>query len=111
MFLMPSRFEPCGLGQIISLRYGTIPVVRATGGLAETVTDIDSDAAAGNGFSFSEFTPEALISTLERALKYYNGDAELWRKLVKKAMSTDFSWTRSAQKYVSVYNRAVSKQH
>ena len=110
MFLMPSRFEPCGLGQIISLRYGTIPVVRATGGLAETVTDYDVDKVNGNGFSFDNFDPDEMLATIERALKLYNEKPEEWDKLVVKALSLDNSWSRPAQKYMDIYYLAIGKR-
>lgn len=109
MFLMPSRFEPCGLGQIISFRYGTIPVVRATGGLAETVIDVDSDPEAGNGFSFNDFSSRSLLETVDRAVRLYTEAPEAWRKLVEKAMTFDFSWSSSAGRYMEIYRRAVAK--
>ena len=110
MFLMPSRFEPCGLGQIISLRYGTIPVVRATGGLAETVIDYDSDKEKGNGFSFKEFSSEEMLKTIERALMLYNEEPEAWEKLVVKALQLDYSWNKPAQKYMDLYYLAIGKR-
>ncbi|HHW32337.1 MAG TPA: glycogen synthase GlgA [Clostridiaceae bacterium] len=109
MFLMPSRFEPCGLGQLISLRFGTIPIVRATGGLAETITDYDSDNEKGNGFSFNEFSSEQMVNTIERALSLYTGNPEEWSRLVKRAMSHDFSWKSSAEKYMKLYYTALEK--
>jgi len=108
IFLMPSRFEPCGLGQIISLRYGTIPVVRATGGLAETVVDYDKDEEKGNGFSFDEFSPNAFIVAVERAIKLYREKPHIWRKLVQRALKLDFSWNNSARKYADIYARALN---
>ena len=110
MFLMPSRFEPCGLGQIIALRYGTIPIVRATGGLAETITDYCQDKDKGNGFSFREFSSDALLKTMERALTLYNHSPEEWNKLVESAMDRDFSWKKSAEKYMKLYYLAIKKQ-
>ena len=110
MFLMPSRFEPCGLGQIISLRYGTIPIVRATGGLVETVTDYDTDRIKGNGFSFSEFSSVEMMKTIERALKLYNEQPDEWDKLVMKALGMDYSWSKSAQKYMDLYYLAIGKR-
>lgn len=111
MFLMPSRFEPCGLGQIISLRYGTIPIVRSTGGLAETVIDYDDDKMFGNGFSFMEFNSEDMIKTIERALKLYNTNPEAWEKLVLKALQLDYSWNKPAQKYMDLYYLAIGKRN
>ena len=110
MFLMPSRFEPCGLGQIISLRYGTIPVVRATGGLAETITDYDADREHGNGFSFYDFSSVEMLDAIERALRLYNDMPEEWEKLVVRALQTDFSWNRSAKKYEDLYIHAMNKR-
>ncbi|NJD04737.1 MAG: glycogen synthase [Ruminiclostridium sp.] len=110
MFLMPSRFEPCGLGQIISLRYGTIPVVRATGGLADTVIDYDYDRVNGNGFSFKEFSSEEMLKTLERALELYNEDQEAWNKLVVKTLQLDCSWNKPAHKYMDLYYLAIGKR-
>lgn len=110
MFLMPSRFEPCGLGQLISLRYGTIPVVRATGGLADTVIDYDNNNKEGNGFIFEDYTSEEFYKALERALKVYDNTPEVWDTLVQRALSSDFSWKTSAEKYVNLYKRAMKKQ-
>jgi len=109
MFLMPSRFEPCGLGQIISLRYGSIPVVRATGGLAETITDYREDREKGNGFSFKEYSSDALLKTIDAALSLYSREPEEWEKLVRRALKLDFSWNRSAEKYMDLYYLAVDK--
>jgi starch synthase len=110
MFLMPSRFEPCGLGQLISLRYGTIPVVRATGGLAETVTDYDSDNVEGNGFSFKNFSSDEMLDAINRALKVYSEKPEEWDKLIVRALETDYSWSRSAKKYEELYLHAIGKK-
>lgn len=102
IFVMPSRYEPCGLNQMYSLKYGTIPVVRATGGLDDVITDFDADRDNGNGFKFGPATPEALFRALKRAIELYHR-RELWEKVVENAMECDFSWTRSAEKYVSLY--------
>lgn len=110
MFLMPSRFEPCGLGQIISLRYGTIPIVRATGGLAETVIDIGQDPERGNGFVFKDFSSIELVETIERALALYGKKTGEWEKLVVKALRLDFSWNKPAQKYMDLYYLAMGKR-
>lgn len=109
LFLMPSRYEPCGLNQMYSLLYGTIPVVRATGGLDDTVTPFDPKSGRGNGFKFAEATPAALLAAVREALACYWSRA-LWRRLVQNAMAADFSWTRSAKEYVQVYRRAIAKQ-
>ena len=108
LFLMPSRFEPCGLGQLISLRYGTIPVVRAVGGLATTVRDVDADPK-GNGFSFVKYRPAAFSDAIARALHRYKADGVPWRQLRTRAMREDHSWTASAKKYVEMYTAATKK--
>jgi starch synthase len=106
MFLMPSRFEPCGLGQLISLRYGTIPIVRATGGLADTIDDWDPMAQTGNGFVFTAYDHWDLFAQVVRALETFR-QAPLWRRLQANAMSTDVSWANSAEKYVGLYRAAM----
>jgi starch synthase len=106
LFLMPSRFEPCGLGQLISLRYGTIPVVRAVGGLATTVRDVDADSR-GNGFSFRKYEAAAFSDAIARALHRYKAGGEPWRQLRGRAMREDHSWTASAKKYVEMYTAAA----
>jgi starch synthase len=105
MFLMPSRFEPCGLGQLISFRYGTVPVVRAVGGLADTVRDADADARRGTGFSFRDYTPEALSDAVRRALRSYRDEAR-WSTLMERVMRLDHSWAASARRYVEMYEAA-----
>lgn len=110
MFLMPSRFEPCGLGQLISLRYGTIPIVRATGGLAETITDYTKDPENGNGFSFSNFNADEMIDAINRAVYVYNNCPEEWSNLVVRAMEQDFSWKASAVKYEELYKHIIDKR-
>jgi starch synthase len=102
MFLMPSRFEPCGLNQLYSLRYGTVPVVRATGGLDDTVTDVDEAGSKGTGFKFRDYTPAALLSALSRALAAYK-DPAAWQQLQKRGMREDHSWDASAAEYVKLY--------
>ena len=105
-FLMPSRYEPCGLGQLISLRYGTIPLVRWTGGLADTVTEFDPAKQSGTGFGFAPFSAEALLECARRALSVHRRP-RLWARLVENAMAQDFSWEVSAREYVSLYRKAV----
>jgi starch synthase len=105
LFLMPSRFEPCGLNQMYSQRYGTVPVVRATGGLSDTVHNFDPATGTGTGFTFDEYSPQALLSTLRWALGVYE-DRAVWRRLQVAGMHQDFSWDASALKYVSLYERA-----
>ena len=105
LFLMPSRYEPCGLNQIYSLRYGTIPVVRATGGLDDTIKDYQG--GEGNGFKFREYSADALVDKVREALKIYR-NRKAWERLQKRAMKEDFSWEKSAKKYVDLYMRALS---
>jgi starch synthase len=100
IFLMPSRFEPCGLNQMYSLRYGTLPVVRATGGLADTVRD--AAEPGGNGIRFTDYTPAALVGAVRRALDLFHNPKQ-WKKLQQAGMRTDFSWDASAREYVKVY--------
>ena len=106
MFLMPSRFEPCGLNQMYSLKYGTPPIVRRTGGLADTVEPWDPGAQTGTGFVFGDFTPEALFDTLRFALECYR-DREAWRKLMLNGMAKDYSWDHQGRLYVELYERIV----
>lgn len=107
-FLMPSRYEPCGLGQLIALRYGTIPIARRTGGLADTVEDYDHLRSRGTGFLFSDYTTSSLLDAVKRALCVYS-DKKKMAKLVVAAMKADFSWKTSAQKYIELYEKALSK--
>jgi starch synthase len=110
MFLMPSRYEPCGLNQMYSLKYGTIPIVRATGGLDDTVTELDPATEKGIGFKFKEYSAKALIEEVSKALAIYM-NRKLWLRLMKNAMKEDFSWKRSALRYVEIYNSALSKPY
>jgi starch synthase len=105
MFLMPSRYEPCGLNQIYSLKYGTVPIVRATGGLDDTIENWDERARRGTGFKFSEYTGEALLATIRAALQVFQ-DRPSWETLMRNGMAKDFSWNVSAREYVRVYERA-----
>ena len=107
LFLMPSRFEPCGLGQLIALRYGAIPVVRHTGGLADTVFDYNGPESEGNGFVFHEYSAAALLGALRRALATFQHPDE-WRRLQARCMQLDFSWDRSAERYESAYRQALA---
>ena len=107
MLLMPSRFEPCGLGQIIALRYGTIPVVRGTGGLLDTVSDYNEDKKNGNGFIFHEFSKVSLLDALIRAISVYE-DKKAWSKLITKAMKEDFSWRKSGKTYKEIYQKLLA---
>jgi starch synthase len=105
-FLMPSRYEPCGLGQLIALRYGGAPIVRRTGGLADTVTEFDPARRTGTGFVFDAFTPDALLAAVQRAAATYRQPAG-WKALVRNAMTVDFSWDASAREYVTLYRKAI----
>lgn len=102
LFLMPSLFEPCGLGQIIALAYGTIPVVRETGGLKDTIKSYNEFDGTGNGFSFYAPNPHDMIYTIRRAIGFF-ADKKIWKMLAQRAMNEDFSWTESAKKYEQIY--------
>jgi starch synthase len=110
IFLMPSRYEPCGLGQLIALRYGSVPVVRKTGGLADTITDPGDDGPKANGFTFLEPTAAAMLGALDRALHLFS-DRRAWLRLMKKGMNQDFSWTRSARKYLDIYHQILEERN
>ena len=103
MFLMPSKFEPCGLSQIIAMRYGTLPIVRETGGLKDTVIPYNEFTGEGTGFSFSNFNGDEMGDAVFRAARLFWDNREAWNQLVTQAMSQDFSWTRSADKYLDLY--------
>jgi len=112
MFLMPSRYEPCGLNQLYSLKYGTVPVVRRTGGLADTVVDANDQSlgdGTANGFSFSEDDPEALSETLQRACDAYRRP-DVWSQLIDTGMRQDWSWAKSARQYVALYQRIIARK-
>jgi len=108
LFLMPSRYEPCGLNQIYSLKYGTVPVVRATGGLDDTIADYNEKDGRGNGFKFSEYSAQEFLHSIKRALKIY-ADKTKWARLVKNCMANDFSWEQSARQYMELYGKALKK--
>jgi starch synthase len=105
MFLMPSRYEPCGLNQIYSLKYGTVPIVRATGGLDDTIENWDARTGKGTGFKFSDYNGEALLATIKQALVAYQNPSS-WQTLMRNGMGRDFSWGASAREYGKVYERA-----
>ena len=105
MFLMPSRYEPCGLGQMIAMRYGTVPVVHRTGGLADTVVDYQPATGVGNGFAFENYTAHACLAAIVRAVEAFRRPGE-WRTLQRHGMAADFSWSASARRYVELYRRA-----
>ncbi len=104
MFLMPSRYEPCGLNQIYSLKYGTVPIVRATGGLDDTIEPWDARSGKGTGFKFTEYNGESLLLTIKQALQAYR-DQSSWQVLMRNGMNKDFSWNFSAKEYIRIYER------
>ena len=106
LFLMPSRYEPSGLNQMYSLKYGTIPVVRKTGGLADSVQDYLQDPKQGNGFVFEEFTTTALVGAIQNALNVYK-DRKKWQELMVRGMTSDYSWPVAAEKYVNIYSKII----
>jgi len=108
MFLMPSRYEPCGLNQMMSLMYGTVPVVRRTGGLSDTIHEFDPRTKKGNGFTFDEYSPGAFIASVKRAVEIYRTPS-LWKLLMKNGMTEDHSWANAAQDYVSLYSKLLKK--
>lgn len=114
IFLMPSRFEPCGLNQMYSLKYGTVPVVHNTGGLADTVQDWDEyfvkGLEIGTGFSFDDFNSIALLTTLKRAIYYYQNEKNVWHKIIQNGMAKDYSWISSANEYLKLYEKAKLKK-
>ncbi len=105
MFLMPSRYEPCGLNQIYSLRYGSVPIVRATGGLDDTIESFDLEHGTGTGFKFSEYSGAALLYTIRQALQHYSDDG-IWKRIQLNGMAKDFSWNTSATEYAKLYEAA-----
>ena len=106
LFLMPSLFEPCGLSQLIALRYGSLPIVRETGGLNDTVTSYNSKTGEGNGFSFTNYNAHDMLYTISRALELYR-NKPIWTRIRKNAMRMDFSWNRSAAEYIGLYQRLL----
>lgn len=104
IFLMPSQYEPCGIGQLIALHYGSIPVVRETGGLKDTVCAYDKYSNVGNGFTFANYNAHEVLFSIKRALGYYS-DSSIWEKIMSNAMNSDYSWTQSAKEYKELYNR------
>jgi len=106
---MPSRFEPCGLNQMYSLRYGTAPIVRATGGLADTVTPFQPDTGRGTGFVFSAYSSQALLEQIDLATYLYP-DRRIWTRLMRNGMRQDFSWQQSARRYVELYQKIMARR-
>lgn len=110
MFLMPSQFEPCGLSQLIALRYGTVPIVRETGGLRDTVLSYNEFTGDGNGFSFFNYNAHDMLHVIERACDYYYNHKDVWALLQQRGMTGDYSWTNSAGKYMELYQSLVGSQ-
>ena len=106
MFLMPSLFEPCGLGQLIALRYGALPIVRETGGLKDTVTPYNEYTGEGNGFSFKNYSYIELKDTIDKALKVYKNE-KIWQRLIVQSMNSDNSWKKSAMEYKNMYEELI----
>ncbi|WP_240417017.1 glycogen synthase GlgA [Paenibacillus periandrae] len=106
LFLMPSQFEPCGIGQLIAMRYRSVPIVRETGGLKDTVSAYEEETGAGTGFSFTHYNAHDLLYTVNRAVSLYS-DSQAWNKILANIKKKDFSWRKSAQQYASLYNQLV----
>jgi starch synthase len=109
LFLMPSKYEPCGLNQIYSLKYGTIPVVRATGGLDDTIVNYNPATGTGNGFKFSRYDAKEFLNQIKVAISYFS-QPKHWKQLLQSAMTADFSWQRSAEAYLQLYRKALKKR-
>ena len=109
MFLMPSLFEPCGLGQIFSFRYGSVPIVRETGGLNDTVLSYNDETGAGNGFTFADYNAHDMLNTVRRAVNFYYDRKDIWRLIVERGMRADFSWNKSAKEYMRMYQETLHK--
>ncbi len=111
MFLVPSRFEPCGLGQMIAMRYGALPIVRHTGGLVDTVPELAPDLSRGSGFVFRDYVPEALVRAVRWGIDAFK-DQKAWYRAMRRVMRLDFSWQASAAKYEAAYQRVLeAKQY
>jgi starch synthase len=109
IFLMPSKYEPCGLGQLIALRYGTIPVGRKTGGFADSIKEYDPSSGSGTGFLFKGYTPDDLINAIKKAEKLYKNKT-VWESITREAMSQDFSWRHSAKEYIAIYKKTIKEK-
>jgi starch synthase len=110
MFLMPSHYEPCGLNQFYSMKYGTPPVVRGTGGLEDTVQEWDPEAHTGTGFKFHGYLPEDFLAAIQRSLRVWQA-RDGWQQLMRNGMAQDYSWGRSATEYEAVYERVVQARN
>jgi len=109
IFLMPSKYEPCGLTQIYSMCYGTVPVVRATGGLADTVHEFDAVSGKGTGFTFAEYETGPFRSAIDRAIQAWENPPQ-WKTIMRNGLSSDFSWTRSARLYLSAFEKLTARR-
>jgi starch synthase len=109
IFLMPSQYEPCGLNQLYSLRYGTVPVVYATGGLDDSVVDVLRYPDTGNGFKFDEYDAASFLGAIEAAIEMYIKDNERWRETQLRGMTGEFSWDQSAAEYLKIYERVLGR--
>ena len=110
LFLMPSQFEPCGLSQMIAMRYGTVPIVRETGGLRDTVLSYNEANGNGNGFTFFNYNAHDMLHTIERAIRFYKEKPEIWRTLQTRGMNGDYSWTHSAGEYLKIYQKLFEEK-
>ena len=107
---MPSHFEPCGLGQLIALRYGAVPVVRETGGLKDSVFSYNEETGKGNGFSFTNYNAHNMLFSIKRALQIFKEDNASWTTIIKSAMTSDYSWKGSSNKYKEIYKNLLSER-
>ena len=110
LFLMPSQFEPCGIGQLIALRYGTLPLVRETGGLRDTVIPFNEFTNKGNGFSFTNYNAHDMLYTLEYAINLYRFQPKKWARLAERAMKLDYSWDASSKEYIHLYESLIDSK-
>lgn len=110
IFLMPSQFEPCGLSQMIAMRYGTVPVVRETGGLRDTVLSYNEFSGEGNGFTFFNYNAHDMLHTIQRGIEYYHDQPEVWKTLQERGMTGDYSWDRSAKRYLELYETLFTEK-
>ena len=107
LFLMPSQFEPCGLSQMIALRYGCVPIVRETGGLRDTIVPYNVYTDEGNGFSFANYNAHEMLFTIERAVKYWNEDKQMWQRMMLRGMEERFDWKKPAKAYLALYEKML----
>lgn len=110
IFLMPSRYEPCGLNQIYSLKYGTVPVVHATGGLDDTIEEWNPETGTGTGFKFGNYSADDFYAAIQRALSLFRNDKEAWTTLMRNGMHQDYSWQGPAKEYAAVYEEVARRR-